>query len=144
MARFWFSLGRLLQLRTQELQQAQSILQQLSARRRAVEAMLEQLHREREALQETATRSGTVPAQYFHDLWAYSQHLQQQLEEHHRECSRLRQMETAQQAQLREVLKAKDVLERLRERRWEAFRRAEDRQEQRLLDEIAQRQHRQP
>ncbi len=139
MGRFRFSLERLLRLRTQQVHQAQSILQSLTASRLALEARLEQLRHEHETAQTQAAQPGTVLAQHFHDLWAYAQHLQQQLERQHHEHARLRQLEAAQQHHVREALKAKDVLERLREHRWEAFRRAEASQEQRLLDEVSQR-----
>lgn len=141
MARFRFSLERLLRLRIQQVQQAQSTLQYLVASRRALEAHLEQLRCEQEAVQARAARPGIVLAQHFHDLWAYAQRLQQQLETQHQECARLRQLEAAQQHQVREALRAKNILERLREHRWAAFQKAAAVQEQRLLDEVSQRHH---
>jgi flagellar export protein FliJ len=144
MARFRFALERLLQLRRQQAQQARLLLSALTQQRLHMEERAEQLQHQHDGAHEAAVRPGMLSAQELHDVWAYCRYLQMELEQNHHRWQQLRELETAQLLHVQETRRAEEILQRLRERRWEAFRVEETRAEQQQTDEVAQRHRHDP
>ncbi len=139
MAPFRFPLERLLRLRQQQTQQAQYVLEQIIAQRRSTEDTLQRLQHRYEVAQTTNLHPGTFTAHQLQELWAYCHHLQQAIWQQQQRCERLRELERVQHGHLRSALQATELFQRLRDRYRELFRQWTARQEQRQLDEVAQR-----
>lgn len=139
MAHFRFRLETLFRFREHLAEQAEHEVARLAREEQSLRAAIEQLHRR---LLDEQEQSATTVAHDLQTLDAHRRSLAEQIRALERELEAVRvERERAEQRMI-ERMQERDVLGRLRQRRYEEFTLEQRRQEQRQLDEIAARRHR--
>ncbi len=138
MARFRFRLQPLLHYREYRTEQAKHELARLSAEEQTLRAAIEQL---RERMRALEVHSDRTPAHQLQVFDAHRQHLAEQIRTLERELDFLSIERERAELRLVERMQEQDVLERLRQRRYEEYVLEERRDEQRQIDDIAGRRH---
>ncbi|GBD05671.1 hypothetical protein HRbin20_01260 [bacterium HR20] len=139
MAHFRFRLETLLRYREHLAEQAEYEVARLAAEEQSLRAAIEQLHRRMLDEQEQST---TTAAHHLQMLDAHRRSLAEQIRTLEQELDAVRTERERAEQRLIERMQERDVLGRLRQRRYEEFALEQRRHEQRQLDEIAARRHR--
>ncbi len=135
---FRFRLDSVLNLRSQESQQAQAALGEASS---ALVARQEDLALRRQYRQQLLEHQAgaALSVRDIEAHWYHVRSVNKEIETMERECLNLREIEDNRREELSEALKKQRSLEKLRERKHDLFRENLRKEEQKQMDEIAQR-----
>lgn len=138
MAHFRFRLETLLRYREHLADQAEHEVARLSAEEQSLRTAIEQLH---QRMLEAAVFDATTAACHLQTLDAHRRSLAEQIRTLAKELEVVRLERERAELRLLERMQDRDVLGRLRQRRYEEFALEQRRKEQSQLDEIAARRH---
>jgi len=139
MSTFKFRLQNVIDVRTRQEQYTKREIARIASTRSREEAKLAQLQRKREVHRNEAGKKQRVSAAEMQTDWTYLSHLTKEIEHQGKKISIILDQENLKREELLKTNQSKQMLETLKEKKYEEYKKDVEKKDQTVMDNIAQR-----